>query len=93
MSYSDKIATFLEAPTTEYDHINMDDLELVAGDVIERVRSQPNSPIGKHMISFILWTGANTNLSVPNILIIVEYFPVAGKQPEFLPHLNSLYIE
>lgn len=47
MSYSDKVASFLEAPTTELDRINMDDLELIAGDVIERVRSQPNSPIGK----------------------------------------------
>lgn len=47
MSYSDKVANFLEAPTTELDTISMDDLELVAGDVLERVRSQPNSPLSK----------------------------------------------
>lgn len=51
MSYSDKVATFLEAPTTELDRINMDDLELIAGDIIERVRSQPNSPIGKYSVN------------------------------------------
>ncbi|KAL1501195.1 hypothetical protein ABEB36_006570 [Hypothenemus hampei] len=45
MSYSDKVANFLEAPTNELDGINIDDLELVAGDVLERVRSQPNSPL------------------------------------------------
>ncbi|XP_076266987.1 uncharacterized protein LOC143200449 isoform X2 [Rhynchophorus ferrugineus] len=45
MSYSEKIANFLEAPTHELDSINFDDLELVAGDVLERVRSQPNSPL------------------------------------------------
>lgn len=50
MSYSDKVANFLEAPTTEYDRINMADLELIAGDVIERVRSRSNSPIGKPIV-------------------------------------------
>ncbi|XP_050296253.1 acyl-CoA-binding domain-containing protein 5 [Anthonomus grandis grandis] len=45
MSYSDKVANFLEAPTNELDGINFDDLELVAGDVLEKVRSQPNSPL------------------------------------------------
>lgn len=53
MSYSDKVATFLEAPSTEYDRINMDDLELIAGDVIERVRSRSNSPIGKRFLILI----------------------------------------
>lgn len=48
MSYSDKVANFLEAPTNELDTINIDDLELVAGDVMERVRSLPNSPLGKY---------------------------------------------
>lgn len=47
MSYSDKVANFLEAPTNELDTINIDDLELVAGDVMERVRSLPNSPLGE----------------------------------------------
>nr|XP_023024159.1 acyl-CoA-binding domain-containing protein 5-like [Leptinotarsa decemlineata] len=47
MSYSDKVANFLEAPTDELDSINIDDLQLVAGDVIERVRSLPNSPLGR----------------------------------------------
>lgn len=50
MSYTDKVANFLEAPTNELDTVNMEDLELVAGDVIERVRSQPNSPLGNILI-------------------------------------------
>ncbi|CAH1988535.1 unnamed protein product [Acanthoscelides obtectus] len=45
MSYSDKVANFLEAPTDELETISMDDLELVAGDVLEKVRSLPNSPL------------------------------------------------
>lgn len=51
MSYSDKVANFLEAPTSELESINMDDLELIAGDVMERVRSQPNSPLGSREAS------------------------------------------
>ena len=53
MSYSDKVANFLEAPTNELDCVNMlmDDLELVAGDVLEKVRSQPNSPLASREAS------------------------------------------
>lgn len=51
MSYTDKVANFLEAPSNELDTVNMEDLELVAGDVIERVRSQPNSPLGIVLIT------------------------------------------
>ncbi|XP_025833389.1 acyl-CoA-binding domain-containing protein 5 [Agrilus planipennis] len=51
MSYTDKVANFLEAPTTELDSLSMTDLELVAGDVIERVRSQPNSPLASRETS------------------------------------------
>jgi len=51
MSYTDNVADFLEAPTTALEALNMSDLELVAGDVIERVRSQPNSPIASREAS------------------------------------------
>ncbi|XP_044265063.1 acyl-CoA-binding domain-containing protein 5A isoform X2 [Tribolium madens] len=53
MSYSDKVANFLEAPTDEIECVNMimDDLELVAGDVLEKVRSQPNSPLASREAS------------------------------------------
>lgn len=52
MSYTDNVANFLEAQT-ELENVSMADLEMVAGDVIERVRSQPNSPFGtrKRMLS------------------------------------------
>lgn len=47
MSYTDKVANFLEAPMSELETINMADIELIAGDVMERVRSQSNSPAGE----------------------------------------------
>nr|CAH7717888.1 unnamed protein product [Callosobruchus chinensis]CAH7751913.1 unnamed protein product [Callosobruchus chinensis] len=61
MSYSDKVANFLEAPTDELETISMDDLELVAGDVLERVRSQPNSPLASREASPIRF-GSRTSL-------------------------------
>ncbi|XP_017781616.1 PREDICTED: acyl-CoA-binding domain-containing protein 5 [Nicrophorus vespilloides] len=51
MSYSDKVANFLDAPNRELDSLNIEDLQLVVGDVIERVRSQPNSPLGSREAS------------------------------------------
>lgn len=45
LSYSDKVANFLEASANELESINMNDLELIAGDILQRVRSQTNSPI------------------------------------------------
>ncbi|KAK9883954.1 hypothetical protein WA026_004892 [Henosepilachna vigintioctopunctata] len=45
MSYSDNVANFLEAPTKELQTINMDDLELIAGDILKKVNSQPNTPL------------------------------------------------
>ncbi|KAI4467463.1 acyl-coa-binding protein acbp [Holotrichia oblita] len=45
MSYSDKVANFLDAPSNEMDNISMADLQLVAGDVFEKVRSRSNSPL------------------------------------------------
>ncbi|XP_044747466.1 acyl-CoA-binding domain-containing protein 5 [Coccinella septempunctata] len=45
LSYSDKVANFLEASSNELESISMSDLELIAGDVLQRVRSQTNSPI------------------------------------------------
>ncbi|KAF5274392.1 hypothetical protein FQA39_LY07272 [Lamprigera yunnana] len=45
MSYSDKVENFLEAPPNELDSLNMTDVELIVGDVIEKVRSRSNSPI------------------------------------------------
>ncbi|XP_074034550.1 uncharacterized protein [Leptinotarsa decemlineata] len=59
MSYSDKVANFLEAPTDELDSINIDDLQLVAGDVIERVRSLPNSPLASREASPIRFGSIN----------------------------------
>lgn len=50
MSYTDNVANFLEAQH-ELDSVNMGDLELVAGDVIERVKSQPNSPFASREAS------------------------------------------
>jgi len=51
MSYSDKVASFLDAPSSELDSLKLEDLQLVVGDVIERVRSQPNSPLASREAS------------------------------------------
>lgn len=51
MSYTDKVANFLEAPSNELDNLNVADLELVAGDVMKRMRSQPNSPFASRETS------------------------------------------
>ncbi|GLV36434.1 uncharacterized protein CBL_08925 [Carabus blaptoides fortunei] len=50
MSYNDNVANFLEAQT-ELESVPIGDLELIAGDVIERVRSQPNSPFASREAS------------------------------------------
>jgi hypothetical protein len=52
MSYTDNVANFLGSLGSFYDTIPVEDLELLVGNVIERVRSQPgsplnNSPLGK----------------------------------------------
>lgn len=51
MSYSDKVANFLEAPPSELDSLNRADLELIVGDVMQRVRSESNSPSGSRDVS------------------------------------------
>lgn len=53
MSYSDSVASFVAA-TGDGDHLASfptRDLELVAGDVLERVRSEHNTPIGSRETS------------------------------------------
>lgn len=53
MSYSDSVASFVAA-TGDGDHLASfptSDLELVAGDVLERVRSEHNTPIGSRETS------------------------------------------
>ncbi|XP_063237531.1 acyl-CoA-binding domain-containing protein 4 isoform X2 [Bacillus rossius redtenbacheri] len=45
MSYTDNVADFLGSLGSFYDHVPMQDLELLIGNVIERVRSQPGSPV------------------------------------------------
>lgn len=63
LSYSDKVANFLEASSSELESINMNDLELIAGDVLQRVRSQTNSPISSRDASP---THINTRPESPN---------------------------
>lgn len=50
MSYNENIANFLDASSDQLDKINMADLELIIGDVMERVRSNPNSPLGMQVM-------------------------------------------
>jgi hypothetical protein len=45
MSYTDNVATFLCSLGSFYDSVPVEDLELLVGNVIERIRSQPGSPL------------------------------------------------
>nr|CAD7440667.1 unnamed protein product [Timema bartmani] len=45
MSYTENVADFLGSLGSFYNSVPMEDLELLVGNVIERVRSQPGSPL------------------------------------------------
>ncbi|XP_043258402.1 acyl-CoA-binding domain-containing protein 5 [Colletes gigas] len=45
MSYTDKVANFLGSLDTFYESVPAEDLELLVGPVLERIRSQPGSPL------------------------------------------------
>ena len=45
MSYTENVANFLGSLGSFYDNVPVEDLELLIGNVIERVRSQPGSPL------------------------------------------------
>lgn len=45
MSYNAKVETFLGSLGNFYDTVPAEDLEMLLGPVIERVRSQPGSPL------------------------------------------------
>lgn len=46
MSYTDNVANFLEYNTPDHDSgVNISDLEMVAPEAIQKVRSRPNSPL------------------------------------------------
>lgn len=51
MSYTDNVADFMLAPTKDVD-VNFSDLELIAGDIIEKVRSRSNSPTSTAAMRF-----------------------------------------
>ncbi|XP_076160905.1 uncharacterized protein LOC143143498 [Ptiloglossa arizonensis] len=52
MSYTDKVATFLGSLDTFYESVPAEDLELLVGPVLERIRSQPSSPLsGSPLVS------------------------------------------
>lgn len=46
MSYTDNVADFMGS-ISELDGVSVEDLEAVAPEAIQKVRSQPNSPFGK----------------------------------------------
>lgn len=45
MSYTDNVATFLGSLNSFYESVPAEDLELLVGPVLERIRSQPDSPL------------------------------------------------
>lgn len=45
MSYTDNVADFLSSLDSFYEHVPQEDLELLVGPTLERIRSQPGSPL------------------------------------------------
>lgn len=45
MSYTDNVATFLNSLDSFYENVPAEDLELLIGPIIDRVRSRPDSPL------------------------------------------------
>lgn len=45
MSYTDNVANFLGSLDSFYESVPSEDLEMLVGPVIERMRSQPGSPL------------------------------------------------
>lgn len=45
MSYTDNVANFLTSLESFYESVPVEDLEMLIGPVIERVQSQPGSPL------------------------------------------------
>lgn len=45
MSYTDNVENFLVSLDSFYENVPAEDLELLVGPVLERIRSQPGSPL------------------------------------------------
>lgn len=45
MSYTDNVANFLGSLDSFYENVPAEDLEMLVGPVLERMRSQPGSPL------------------------------------------------
>ncbi|XP_066143689.1 acyl-CoA-binding domain-containing protein 5 [Euwallacea fornicatus] len=93
MSFSDKVANFLEAPTNELDSINFDDLELVAGDVLERVRSQPNTPLASRESSPIRFVSSKASSRCESPIIVKEESDDEFLEPIEVPMIDGEELE
>lgn len=56
MSYTDNVATFLGSLDSFYESVPAEDLELLVGPVLERMRSQPGSPLSSSPLGSYLFT-------------------------------------
>jgi len=54
MSYTDNVATFLGSLDSFYESVPAEDLELLVGPVLERMRSQPGSPLSSSPLGLLL---------------------------------------
>lgn len=59
MSYTDNVATFLGSLDSFYESVPTEDLELLVGPVLERIRSQPGSPLSGSPLGSFLFTFSN----------------------------------
>lgn len=101
MSYTDNVATFLNSLDSFYENVPAEDLELLIGPIIDRVRSRPDSPLsgsplGNYCLQIftthVLLSCQNYFKPVPNYVYlwtvapcIYELIPVLEDSSHFQP--------
>lgn len=85
MSYTDNVATFLGSLDSFYESVPTEDLELLVGPVLERMRSQPGSPLSGSPLGSLFFLFLRYKMSFC-ILIInqLESTILSKLQPPYL---------
>ena len=89
MSYTDNVASFLVSLDSFYENVPAEDLELLVGPVLERIRSQPGSPLSSSPLGqSIISVASSSTLSLTHIkeaslLFLTLNYP-QGKNTEII---------
>lgn len=70
MSYTDSVANFVGSLEAFYESVPAEDLELLVGPVLERLRSQPGSPLSGSPIGKKKNDTQHDTLHIPFVLLI-----------------------